>query len=291
MRLPGRSVRDTPVSGVSRRARGLSDTPVSGVSGHDCGVRKIRMSLWYLLLETSTKPVSRSSASTFDTRFSPVSSSPASDRCLMPISSTSSPRVHARPNVHSDRYQSFNRCDPSFTRRARRMNVSGCSGGEASECGSRGCGFAYASAGAAAAPSPSTGSLEFGGAVGVDSSMRWAPQPAHAPAELRHPVLATPGVRLYGRTFRPKEYHGAVRSPSGSAAVPLHVVVHEAGPVIATRSPQRRRSTKNATAAGSCHGHHCAAAKKPVVTIRRERDRTAVAWVRRTAAATPRACR
>ena len=35
---------------------------------------------------------------------------------------------------------------PMRTRRVRRMNVSG---GEASECGSRGCGFVYASAGAA----------------------------------------------------------------------------------------------------------------------------------------------
>ena len=158
---------DTPGSGVPASGECPPDTPGSGVPVSAWGVRKIRMVLWYFLRSTCTSPVARSSASVRDTTLSLVSSSPASVRCLMPISSTSSPRVHARPNVHSERYQSFSRCDPSLTRRARRMNVSGCSGVEASECGSRGCGFVYASAGAAPL-GRSTDGLVFDPDVGVD---------------------------------------------------------------------------------------------------------------------------
>lgn len=158
---------DTPRSGVSSPGGSASDTPACGVSVSACGVRKIRIVLWYFLRSTCTSPVARSSASVRDTTLSLVSSSPASVRCLMPISSTSSPRVHARPNVHSERYQSFSRCDPTLTRRARRMNVSGCSGAEASECGSRGCGFVYARAGAAPVDR-STEGLVFDPGVGVD---------------------------------------------------------------------------------------------------------------------------
>ena len=158
---------DTPGSGVSAPGGSASDTPRSGVSVSACGVRKIRIVLWYFLRSTCTSPVARNSASVRDTTLSLVSSSPASVRCLMPISSTSSPRVHARPNVHSERYQSFSRCDPSLTRRARRMNVSGCSGAEASECGSRGCGFVYASAGAVPVGRSAEG-LVFDPGVGVD---------------------------------------------------------------------------------------------------------------------------
>ena len=134
----GPACSDTPGSGVSVPDERSSDTPTCGVSASAWGVRKIRMVLWYFLRVTCTSPVARSSASVRDTTLSLVSSSPASVPCLMPISSTSSLRVHARPNEHSARYQSFSRCDPSLTRRARRMNVSGCAGAEASECGSRG---------------------------------------------------------------------------------------------------------------------------------------------------------
>ena len=55
---------------------------------------------------------------------------------------------HARPKVHSARYQILSVQLPVCTLRARRMNVSGCEGGLASAFGSRGCGLLYASAGA-----------------------------------------------------------------------------------------------------------------------------------------------
>ena len=162
---------NTPGSGVSVDTESVPVTPACGVPVCPCGVRKIRIVLWYFLRSTCTNPVSRSSASVRDTTLIPVSSSPASVRCLIPISSTSSPRVHARPKVHSARYHSFNRFDPTRTRRARRMNVSGCSGGEASDPGSRGCGLTYASAGA---PSLSTDGLVLDPDVGVNCFMRWA---------------------------------------------------------------------------------------------------------------------
>ena len=87
---------------------------------------------------------------------------------------------------------------PMRTRRVRRMNVSGCSGTEASECGSRGCGFVQASAGAAW-PLNRCSCIRSGCSGRVAHAL--GASTARAPADFRHPVLRAPGVRLYGRGF------------------------------------------------------------------------------------------
>ena len=171
------------------------------------------------------------------------SRSPARVPCLIPISSTSSLRVHARPNVHNDRNPVLSRCEPRRSRRARLTKVSGCSGGEASECGSRGWGFVYASAGAAAALGPSTDGLVFGPDVGgrLIHALGASNRPARPP-DPRSPGVASTGCSSVRVRFSPpsiargrSSVRGRADRPPPARSAAVCVLFSESGKVYSVR--------------------------------------------------------